>query len=101
MAPAAATVTGVQRQTIDDLKLITLLERLRGYDPVTTPPCSKNDDCDDSEVLSSSQIIDIEGLVGELERWPQWRFQELVRFDECYLCAHLCGLWLVLVTFDL
>jgi len=82
MAPAAATVTGVQRQTIDDLKLITLLERLRGYDPVTTPPCSKNDDCDDSEVLSSSQIIDIEGLVGELERWPQWRFQELADLYE-------------------
>ena len=81
MAPVAATITGVQRQTIDDPKLVALLERLRNYERVTTQSHLAPIDCDD-ETLNSPQIVDIEGLVGELERWPQWRFQELVRVEE-------------------
>jgi len=81
MRPVAATVTAVQRQTIDDPKLVALLERLRNYDPVTAKSHSTLIDCDD-ETLTSTQKVDIEGLVGELDRWPQWRFQKLADLYE-------------------
>ena len=74
MAPVTATTTGVARHPIDDANLETLISRLRSFDKrsnVTTTLQTNDLETD----------LDIEGLVGELERFTEWRFGELVRRD--------------------
>ncbi len=73
MAPVTATATGVAHHPIDDTNLEALILRLRSFD---------NSSCVKSSFQEQSEVhIDIEGLVGELERFTEWRFGELVRLD--------------------
>lgn len=76
MAPITSTTTGIPRQTIDDAVLRSLIDTLSSYD------CNNlvNDVASENRAPSDtcSSRVDVEGLVGELERWPQWRFQEMV-----------------------
>lgn len=68
MAPVTVTITGVQRQPIDDSELVALIKSLCLYYAVDDgKPCSEN--------------VDIEGLVGELERVDQWKYTEQVRIE--------------------
>jgi E3 ubiquitin-protein ligase HUWE1 len=67
MAPITATLTGIETQVIDDPELVALLSRLRAFDV-------------SSEEAES--LVDIDGLVAELERIPKWRFQELADLYE-------------------
>jgi hypothetical protein len=100
MAPVTPTTTGVPQHPIDDPGLVLLLERLRSYDCDNDNDCtntrssdknkngaSDNDDSQwhqDHGILSpSSAAVDIEGLVGELERFHQWRFGEQVSIFIC------------------
>ena len=92
MAPVIATTTGVPTQTIQDSNLKELLSRLEPYDsspelnlvPESCEPdlqlpsgnggvvvaagsgCSVN-----GSRRSEKWVVDIEGLVGELERWSE------------------------------
>ena len=75
MAPVTATTTGVARQIIDNPELTQLLERLSAFD--TSNP-DVEDVFDDSTLDCNASRLDLEGLVGELERWPRWKFQEMV-----------------------
>lgn len=72
MAPVTVTSTGVARHPIDDSNLKALISRLRLFD---NSPSSVNTPLpqDQQEVE-----IDIEGLIGELERFTEWRYGELV-----------------------
>ena len=101
MAPVIATTTGVPTHTIQDSNLQELLSRLEPYDSSPelnlVPPETGCDEPDSSSSgrqpvhpsdkdhvngrrRSEKWVVDIEGLVGELERWPQWHFQEQVGF---------------------
>jgi|EP00979_Chaetoceros_neogracilis_P003837 hypothetical protein len=75
MAPVTATTTGVARQVIDNPQLIQLLERLSVFDR-TNPDVE--DIFDDSALDSDTSRIDLEGLVGELEKCSRWKFEEMV-----------------------
>jgi hypothetical protein len=79
MAPVTATTTGVARQIIDNPELTQLLERLSAFD--TSNP-DVEDVFDDSTLDGNASRIDLEGLVGELERWPRWKFQEMADLYE-------------------
>ncbi len=83
MAPVTATSTGITRQFIDDPELKALLERLSSYDvgPVKPLPEGSRD------ANAEAAKVDIEALVGELERWPQWKFQEMVSFLLGCMCV--------------
>jgi hypothetical protein len=88
MAPITATTQGIERQTIDDPELVDLLKRLSSYD-TTNNDANGSDlrrrqeqgqfDHDSSQQPECVDLdVDVEGLVGELERWSYWKFQELV-----------------------
>jgi len=89
MAPVTASSTGVTRQIIDDVQLKDFLERLCSYDTFSNTSGSfrgasgnKDDDdmiVDGTATATGTARVDVEGLVGELERWPRWKFQEMVR----------------------
>lgn len=82
MAPVTVTTTGVARHPIDDANLEALISRLRSFDKrsnVTTT----------LETNDLETDLDIEGLVGELERFTAWRFGELVRSDCLSLLSRL------------
>lgn len=78
MAPVTVTTTGISRQPIDDCELVALIETLSNY---ATASGIKNDNYNDYNGLSSIECsdVDIEGLVGELEIFDNWRFTEQVR----------------------
>ena len=79
MAPVTATKTGIPRQTIDDPQLKALLSRLSEYAIHDTIFASSDNFGTASDNKGDEQSrVDVEGLVGELERWPRWRFQEMV-----------------------
>lgn len=72
MAPVTATTIGVPHQPIDDPDLISFIDRLRVY--ARSTQCSNDNDVG----------LDIEGLVGELEKRIHWDFSEQVSFE--FLC---------------
>jgi len=80
MAPITSTTTGIPRQTIDDAVLRSLIDTLSSYDcdSLAKAEASKNH----APSNACSGRVDVEGLVGELERWPQWRFQEMANLYE-------------------
>mmetsp|Transcript_14935 Transcript_14935/g.32205 ORF Transcript_14935/g.32205 Transcript_14935/m.32205 type:complete len:97 (+) Transcript_14935:479-769(+) len=86
MAPVTATSVGIARQTIDDPKLIALLERLSKFDVTTTNDTNKDgvdstveDDVGTSDTnMEQNEIVDVVGLVTEMDRVPRWHFQEQV-----------------------
>jgi len=80
MAPITSTTTGIPRQTIDDAVLRSLIDTLSSYDcnSLVEAEASKSD----APSNTCSGRVDVEGLVGELERWPQWRFQEMANLYE-------------------
>ncbi len=82
MAPVTVTTTGILRQPIDDSELVALIETLSSYATVSG---IKNDNHNDYNGLPSIECsdIDIEGLVGELEIFDDWRFTEQVRWFYC------------------
>lgn len=91
MAPVTATSTGFCNQFIDDDRLSSLLERLSAYD-TSESNASSNLDAEvgnadgDVDADADAVRIDVEGLVGELERWPQWKFEETVSdFSHAFL----------------
>jgi hypothetical protein len=82
MAPVTETATGVGGQRIEDPQLRALLDRLRTYGAETSELEGDTDkaNSDDSDsAMQPPSRVDVEGLVGELERWPKWRFHEQVR----------------------
>ena len=89
MAPVTATSTGIPRQFIDDPQLTALLERLSSYDVRRNSDSdggnldksTSDKDVDGDNSNDETERVDIEGLVGELERWSQWKFQEVVSWD--------------------
>ena len=82
MAPVTATSTGIPRQFIDDPELFALLERLSSYDVSTSKPIRGNSQTGGASADADTDTarVDVEGLVGELERWTQWKFQEMVSY---------------------
>lgn len=72
MAPVTATLTGIEPQVIDDEELLAFLSRLRAFD--VSSSVKDNEEADSSVPT----LVDVDGLVAELERIPKWRFQELV-----------------------
>ena len=76
MAPITSTTTGIPRQTIDDAVLRSLIDTLSSYDCNSLVEAEASKNYAPSNTCSGR--VDVEGLVGELERWPQWRFQEMV-----------------------
>ena len=90
MAPITVTTQAVDRQVIDDPQLVELLRRLSSYDTTREEHNSsqvkgyKDDTRQHAQMKRHVQgkpqamTIDVEGLVGELERWPVWKFQEMV-----------------------
>ena len=81
MAPITATTVGVPRQTIDDPALSSLLERLTSYDCQrdTTPSTINQMDVTNDSGDMDVPRVDVDGLVKELEKYSQWKFQEMVR----------------------
>lgn len=73
MAPITATLTGIQPQVIDDQELLDFLARLRAFDVSSSVK-------DDHVESTATAPVDVDGLVAELERYPKWRFQELVSY---------------------
>lgn len=79
MAPVTATSTGFCNQFIDDDRLSSLLERLSAYDTSESNASSNLDaEIGNYDADAAAVRIDVEGLVGELERWHQWKFEETV-----------------------
>lgn len=91
MAPITTTTVGIARQIIDDIDLISLLERIHA---LNAPECYLSADLSSSGDVSMATDGDvdgssnnkkrmeemIDGLVRELEGHLRWRFQEQVRF---------------------
>ena len=83
MAPVSCSITGLGGQKIEDPQLRALLDRLRKYGPGTSKlqrGSSEESDDNITKLEKCNNRIDVEGLVEELERWPQWRFHELVSY---------------------
>ena len=81
MAPIVVSSTGISRQVIDDPELRLFLERLNTLDDrrKTLDP-SSNSNVDAGAALPVDLI---DGLTTELQRFPQWRFQEQVGWFVC------------------
>ena len=100
MAPVTVTATGVGGERIEDPQLRALLDRLCTFKVETNAleegtNEASNDDSDHK--MQSPSRVDVEGLVGELERWPKWRFHEQVR---CFFVIgdsflHICPYFLI------
>lgn len=75
MAPITTTTTGIPRQPIDDPELVSLIKRLQSYDCLV-----HREEVGGSagSSIGKDDNVDIEGLVGELERVDQWRYTEQV-----------------------
>jgi len=93
MAPVTVTTQGIDRQIIDDPQLVDLVKRLSTYDKTTRTKTAKEDellcadpeeeDRTDSIATPQAECVNVEGLVGELERWSShWKFQELADLYE-------------------
>mmetsp|Transcript_9044 Transcript_9044/g.11092 ORF Transcript_9044/g.11092 Transcript_9044/m.11092 type:complete len:4662 (-) Transcript_9044:66-14051(-) len=78
MAPVTATATGIARQTIDDPKLVSLIENLSSFHTPIPSNADRSVSLSSSRVSieQSPSIVDVDGIVTVLEKYPTWRFQE-------------------------